>query len=219
MYFRIINSDACAHQTFLLADLEAGEAVVIDPLATQRTLLGALLAERDLCLRWILRSHLHQDEGDEDAALCALSGATLVVGQQAPTRQACHRAVHGEQLPFGHELVQVLATPGHTSHCLCFLWRDRLFCGDALDFAGTCRHPMDGDFGQLYDSLTSRVFTLPDETLVFPTHMNKGRSVFTVAEERRRQGRLLSSSREAFMTELALKRQQLRETCGLHREH
>ena len=59
MYFRILNNEASGELTYLLADQDAREAVLIDPRGRDLPLLAALLAERELRLRWVLRTHHH----------------------------------------------------------------------------------------------------------------------------------------------------------------
>jgi glyoxylase-like metal-dependent hydrolase (beta-lactamase superfamily II) len=203
MYFRTIEDLAESALTYLLADSAEQEAVVIDPLAGQSELIRALLDERDLRLGFVLRSHVHRPDPNACVELCRQTGARLVVGAQAPCRTAERRVGHGETLVFGGQVLRVLATPGHTPGCVSYLWRDRLFCGDAFDM-GACRAGnRDADAGKLFDSLTQRIFLLPGETLLFPAHFLKGRTVTTIAEERRRHARLGGASREAFVTGMA----------------
>ena len=57
-----------------------------------------------------------------------------------------------------------------------------------------------GDAGTLYDAVTQRLFTLPDETLVYPAHDYKGRTVSTIGEEKRLNPRFSDRSREQFIT-------------------
>ena len=59
MYFRILNNEASGELTYVLGDLDAREAVVVDPHACDSSVLLALLAERELRLRWVLRTHHH----------------------------------------------------------------------------------------------------------------------------------------------------------------
>src|ERR1035437_6771672 len=59
VYFRILSNDSSENLTYLLADQDAREAILIDPHGTDLPLLLALLAERDLRLRWVLRTHHH----------------------------------------------------------------------------------------------------------------------------------------------------------------
>jgi len=52
----------------------------------------------------------------------------------------------------------------------------------------------------LYDTVTQRLFTLPDETLVYPAHDYQGRTVSTIGEEKRVNARFGDRSREQFIT-------------------
>ena len=59
MYFRILHDPASGELSYLLADLDAREAVLVDPRGADLPVLLALLAERELRLRWVLRTHHH----------------------------------------------------------------------------------------------------------------------------------------------------------------
>lgn len=210
MYFRLIEHARDGALGYLLGDLDEREAVVVDPPADQTDLVRALLDERDLRLRYILRTHIHHPDRADSAALCEITGAHTAVGEHAPpcslSASRCKRLVHGETLVFGNELVRVLSTPGHTSGCVSYLWRDRLFCGDVFDVGSCVTGNQEADAGLLFDSLTRRILHLPDETLVFPAHGLHGRTVSTMSEQRKRLVQLSERSREAFVTEMAFKR-------------
>ena len=90
----------------------------------------------------------------------------------------------------------MLATPGHTPCSVSYLWRDRLFCGDTIEIDGCCEQTDESNAGQLFDSVTQRIFMLPDETLIFPGHDRGGRSISTVREERSRNRAYNGRSRE-----------------------
>lgn len=189
MYFRMLHDEASGCLTYLLADLDAGEAVVIDPRGADAELLSAMLAEHRLRLRWLLRTHEHDAlAGDESAALGALS---------APRVE--HRVPQSELLPFGNEHVRVLATPGHTAGCLSFLWRDRLFCGSLLAPTGCPYQPQPALPEALWDSVMRRVFLLPAETLLFSGRAQHARAVTTVLEQRRWHPWFGHAGRDAFL--------------------
>jgi glyoxylase-like metal-dependent hydrolase (beta-lactamase superfamily II) len=197
MYFRQMPHAATGALCYLIADLAAQEAVLVDPQAEQTELLLALLQERELRLIYVLRTHIHC-ESERCGGLCEYTGAQRVSGGR-PVDARSRSVGHGDTLVFGHEVLRVLATPGHTPDAVSFLWRDRLFCGDALHPAG-CPQPVDEtDAGQWYDSVTRRLFLLPDETLVFPGHVREGRTVSTIAEERQRNSAFACISRETFI--------------------
>ena len=66
-----------------------------------------------------------------------------------------------------------------------------MFTGDTL-LIGSCGRTdfQAGDPGRLFDSITQRLFTLPDETIVFPGHDCSGRQQSTIGEEKRNNPRL-----------------------------
>ena len=110
----------------------------------------------------------------------------------------------GNVVAFGKESLLVIATPGHTPGSSCFLWHDRLLTGDTLLIGGCGRTDFQqGDPGSLYDSITHRLFTLPDDTLVYPGHDYKGRRVSTIAEEKATNPRMAGKSREQFIEIMA----------------
>jgi glyoxylase-like metal-dependent hydrolase (beta-lactamase superfamily II) len=77
---------------------------------------------------------------------------------------------------------------------------DRVFTGDAL-LIGTCGRTdfQGGDAGALYDSITQRLFALPDDTIVYPAHDYQGRTSSTIGEEKRTNKRVVGRTREEFI--------------------
>jgi glyoxylase-like metal-dependent hydrolase (beta-lactamase superfamily II) len=190
MYFRLLHDDASGALSYLLADLDAGEAVLIDPRGADVPVLRAMLDEHRLRLRWVLRTHEHDaHQPDEPAALARLGAPS--VQHHAPERP--------QVLNFGHEHLRVLSTPGHTAGCLSYLWRDRLFCGGLLAADACPFQPWPELPEALWDSATQRVFTLPAETLVFTAHAAHTRAVSNVLEQRRRHPWLGGTTRDEFL--------------------
>ena len=196
MYFRLITCQCDGALGYLLGDADAGEAVAIDPAPGEHALLRGLLAERRVALRRILCTHLH-DGVREWPRLTRLAedldADGVIAGGDAPMDS--DRASDGAEIVFGDQVVRVLATPGHTAGSVSFLWHDRVFCGDLLDAAPVWL----ADPGDLYDSVTGKLFRLPDETLVFPGHRHRGRTVSTIGDERKRHPEFAAQGRDAFV--------------------
>ena len=205
MYFRILHDDNTGEFTYLLADPLAGEAVLIDPRARDLPVLAALLAERDLHLRWVLRTHHHDHQKPMEAQRLASLGVPLVQGDSGPKSQP---VVDGELFAFGSEALRVMRTPGHTRACLSFAWRDRLFCGGLLAVQACPSQPFPAEPQQLWDSVTQRIFSLSDETLLFTCHERHARAVSTVLEQRRWHPLFAQLSRDEFLTHMAALPQQ-----------
>lgn len=199
MYFRILNNETSGELTYVLGDLDAREAVVIDPHASDLSVLLALLAERELRLRWVLRTHHHDALHPNEPRQLERLGAPLIQGDSLQTLGLSDGAV----LPFGFEQIKVVRTPGHTPDCLSFTWRDRLFCGGLLAVTA-CPHqsrplaPQD-----MWDSVTQRIFSLPDETLLFTGHESHARAVSTVLEQRRWHPLFSGLTRDEFLARVA----------------
>lgn len=200
MYFRILHDETGGALTYLLADLDAREAVLVDPRGGDLPVLLALLAEHDLQLRWVLRTHQHDALQPQEPVLLKRLGAPLVQGEGLTGRQL---ASDGDILPFGNEFVRVLATPGHTGGCLSFAWRDRLFCGGLLAVDACPHQPQPAAPEALWDSVMQRVFTLPDETLLFASHERRARAVSTVLEQRRWHPFFAGLTRDEFLARVA----------------
>lgn len=199
MYFRILNNEASGELTYLLADQDAREAVLIDPHGCDLPVLSALLAERDLRLRWVLRTHQHDALQPDEHARLGVLGAPLVQGEALKALGFSD----GAALPFGGELVRVVPTPGHTPTCLSFAWRDRFFCGGLLAITACPHQPHPAAPEALWDSVTQRVFTLPDETLLFAGHELRARAVSTVLEQRRWHPFFAGLTRDEFLAHMA----------------
>jgi glyoxylase-like metal-dependent hydrolase (beta-lactamase superfamily II) len=200
--FRQLYDAPTAAYTYLIADTDAGAAVVIDP-ATERTVvtLLALLAELDLQLEYVLCTHSHPGDPAVAGAIRARTAARLAASQRTPVVADC-RLRHGDAITFGNEVIHVLGTPGHTPGCLSYLWRDRVFTGDALLIRACGQTDLpEADPGALYDSITQRLMVLPGDTLVYPGHATRGRTVSTISEEREHNPCVAGRSRDEFITQ------------------
>jgi sulfur dioxygenase len=206
--FRQLFDPTSSTYTYLLACDRTREAVLIDPVLDQHERDLALLAELGLRLRWLLDTHVHADHvtaaSQLKAALADGPAVTTAVGLACEAEGYERALSHGERLTFGDEHLDVIATPGHTRGSMSFLWRDKLFTGDALLIGGCGRTDFQGgDAGQLYDAVTQRLFPLPGETLVYPAHDYKGRRVSCIAEEREGNPRLAGKTRDEFIALMA----------------
>lgn len=206
--FRQLFDPVSSTYTYLLTCERTREAVLIDPVLEQRERDIALLAEAGVRPRWLLDTHVHADHVTAVSALKAAwpdaSTATTAVGLACDAEGYERALSQGDRLDFGDEHLDVIATPGHTPGSMSFLWRDRLFTGDALLIGGCGRTDFQGgDAGELYDAVTQRLFTLPGETLVYPGHDYKGRHVSCIAEEREGNPRLSGKTRDEFIALMA----------------
>lgn len=202
MYFRTLYDEVSGDLTYLLADMQARHAVLVDPHSRDLNVLAALLAEKDLQLRWVLRTHHHDQLHPEEVARLASLGVPVVQGDGTISGTpgcALYKPQDGEELPFGGEVVQVIATPGHTEGCLSYIWRDRVFCGGLLAVEECVYQPFAAAPHKLWDSVALRIFNLPGETLLFSGHALQARSVSTVLDQRREHHSLAACTRDEFL--------------------
>ena len=201
MIFRQLFDDATWTYTYLIADPKTKEAVFIDPVNTHVDEYIALLEQEGLTLKYSLETHVHADHITAGGLLRQKTGAQTAVHKLCGASTADIQIEDGDEFEFGEgEKIKVIATPGHTPGSISFLWRDRAFTGDALFIAGCGRTDFQGgNPGDLYDAITQRLFTLPDDTLVYPGHDYQGRWVSSIKQERTNNPRLTGKSREEFI--------------------
>lgn len=200
MIFRQLFDEESFTYTYFLADKESREAIFIDPVAVHVEDYLKLLAEHDCQLKYSLETHVHADHVTGSGLLRQRTSAQTGVNQQCGAESADLQLQHGDTLRFGKSSIHIIGTPGHTPGSSSFLIGDRLFTGDALLINGCGRTDFQGgDAKTLYDSIVQRLFTLPDETLVYPGHDYNGRRVSCIGQERAINPRLAGKTREEFI--------------------
>lgn len=199
MLFRQLFDRDSSTYTYLLADEQTRAAVLIDPVREQVERDLELIDELGLRLVYVLDTHTHADHVTGAGLLRERTGARTVTAVGAAPCADLHVA-DGHVLTVGDLSIEVLATPGHTDDSLSFRVGDRVFTGDALLIRAAGRTDFQsGDAGHLYASITERLFTLSDDTLVYPGHDYRGHTVSTIGEEKRFNRRIARRSREDFV--------------------
>lgn len=200
MIFKQFYDTESSTLTYLLADLETGEALLIDPVDRNIVDYLTALADQKLKLKYSIETHVHADHITAGGKLRELTQAQSAVSAQCGAESANIQLKEGDRLNIGRYEIQVIATPGHTVGSLTFLCENRLFTGDSLLINGCGRTDFQGgDAGVLYDSITQKLFTLADEILVYPGHDYQGRRVSCISQEKNTNVRLLNQSRESFI--------------------
>ena len=207
MIFRQLFDASASTFTYLLADTDSREAVLIDPVLEQTNPYLGLLRELNLKLEYVLDTHIHADHITAAGALRNKTGCNTGISAKANIACADLLLREGAIIHFGPHVIRVLETPGHTRTCLSYVCDTMVFTGDALLIDGCGRTDFqDGDAGLLYDSITRKLFALPGETRVFPTHDYHGRTSTTIDDQKRSNPRLCLN-RDDFirlMTEMSL---------------
>jgi len=190
--------------TYLLADASGSEAIIIDPVAEQIERDLALLRTHQLSLRYVLETHTHADHITSAGRLAEITGALSAAPMGCGIAPAAVQLQHGQTLRFGLDTLTAIHTPGHTAGSMSYLWRDCVFTGDCLLIEGCGRTDFQsGDAGAMYDSITQRLFTLPDATRVLPAHDYKGRHESSIGHEKLHNLRVSGRDRAAFVALMA----------------
>jgi rhodanese-related sulfurtransferase len=154
-----------------------------------------------LTLKYSLETHVHADHITAGGLLRQRLGTQTAVNELCGAESADIQIQDGDVFEIGsNEQIKVISTPGHTPGSSSFLWRDRVFTGDSLLIGGCGRTDFQGgDAGGQYDSITLRLFTLPDETLVYPGHDYNGNWISCIIQEKMQNPRLAGKTRDEFI--------------------
>lgn len=177
--------------TYLLGCDNTHEAVLIDPVASEIEHYAKLLAEKNLTLVYSLDTHVHADHVTAANQLRQKFGCKTVLHRNSGVGCGDIFITDKSAIRIGHILIEARYTPGHTNACTSYVVDGMVFTGDALLIDGCGRTDFqEGNASTLYDSIHQQIFSLPDETLVYPGHDYKGRLSSTVGQERLNNSRL-----------------------------
>lgn len=196
--------DVSSTYTYLLHDPVTREAAVIDPVIEQVERDLGVIQAHGLVLRWCIETHAHADHVTGTGQLAARLGARTAAPLHCGIDVAQHQVEAGDLIQFGGESLRALHTPGHTAGSVCYLWQHAghhvLFSGDTLLIGGCGRTDFQGGSArELYRSITTQLFTLPDDTIVYPGHDYKGRTASSIGAEKRDNPRLAGRSEAEFI--------------------
>ncbi len=187
--FRQLFDAVSSTYTYVIGDPQSREAVIIDTVFEQHFRDRALVQELGLKLLAVLDTHCHADHVTGAWLMQRATGCRIGISQRygAAVEGANLRFDHGDRVAFGERYLEVRATPGHTDGCVTYVTDDHCmaFTGDCLLIRGAGRCDFQqGNAGTLYRSITKQIFSLPNESLIFPGHDYCGRTMSSVGEER-----------------------------------
>lgn len=191
MHFKQLFEPVSSTYTYLLGCEDTGQAILIDPVVNSMDRDLRVIQELGLRLECTIDTHIHADHITGALELRKRTGCKIAA--PAIDRLPCVDLPieEGRPLRFGSIELSGLHTPGHTDGHFAYLAAERVFTGDALLIDGCGRTDFqNGDTDTLYRSVTEKLFTLADETLVYPAHDYTGRRVSSIAQEKGRNPRV-----------------------------
>jgi glyoxylase-like metal-dependent hydrolase (beta-lactamase superfamily II) len=176
--------------SYILTCPLTGDSVLVDVPAEASKILKAL---KETNPKYILITHNHMDHlgalTEIKSKLRIPIGAHRLDAKGLPLRPEI-LLEDGEEVPYGKTSLKVLYTPGHTPGSLSFLIHRYLIAGDTIFPGGPGKTRSPADLKLIIESITSKIFVLPDDTAIYPGHgdstlLGKEKEEFSVFSSRR----------------------------------
>jgi hydroxyacylglutathione hydrolase len=166
---------------YILVCRNTAQSVVVDAPADAGKILQLL---KETSPRYILITHNHMDHTGALSDLKSALGVPIAAHPADAGRlpvSADQLLNDGDVITFGDVQLSVLHTPGHTPGSICFLTGNYLIAGDTIFPDGPGKTGSPADFKKIVESLTGKIFVLPDDTQIFSGH---GKSTILGKERR-----------------------------------
>ncbi len=184
-----------SENTYVVWDEETFEGMIVDPGCIdpfEEKQLEDFIAERNISVKYLIITHCHIDHILGCRFIKEKYSPTFIVPEddlpllENADKQADTFGIEIEKLPspdeylsesskiiLGNSNIKVLSTPGHSpgEHCLYF--ENEKFCltGDVLFQKSIGRTDLwGGDYSILLNSIKEKLFTLPDDVIIYPGH-------------------------------------------------
>ena len=201
--------DRAESRSYIVADRNSGQAIIIDTVIENIERDLRITKELGLTLLFAIETHIHADHITGASLIKERTGAQIVYGGGAKgvVTGVDQFLFEDEALRFGNTVLTALATPGHTDGCTSYVLPGAVFTGDVLFIRGNGRTDLQGGSAEkLFDSVRKKLFTLPDDTIVYPGHDYQGRVSSTIGEEKQFNERLNLSINKGTFVEMMNRR-------------
>lgn len=174
---------------YIIADDNTKEAAVIDP-AGEFELIRDFIENNKLDVKYILLTHGHGDHigalrelrayskapvgihaSDESMLNNASINYSFMFSSNPIEEKSDFHPEDGEAFKLGASEFKILHTPGHTMGSIGILFGKDLISGDTLFARGIGRTDLPGgDYESIIKSISTKLFTLPEDIAVHPGH-------------------------------------------------
>ncbi|MDC1012961.1 MBL fold metallo-hydrolase [Gammaproteobacteria bacterium] len=188
--------------TYLIISAQKN-AAIIDPVFDQIPTYSKLIHELNINLGYSIDTHIHADHRSASAQLNNDFGCTTINGSKK-ANSSMQTICHHEVIFLDEIEIKAIYTPGHTDDSFCFLVSatepNIVFTGDTLLIRGNGRTDFqNGNPDELYDSITNELFTLDEQTIVYPGHDYNGNVSSTIFEEKNFNPRVANKTKKEFV--------------------
>jgi glyoxylase-like metal-dependent hydrolase (beta-lactamase superfamily II) len=210
----------CAAYLFGCGSL--GKCAVVDAHEEDVDAYIAFAESKGMRITQVIDTHVHADHRSGGPALAKKVGAAYRLHEAADVAIEFEPLTDGQEVELGNTRIKVLHTPGHTPESVSLVVTDLrrgtdpwfALTGDTLFVGAVGRPDLPGrareNAGELYDSIHTKLFTLPDALEVYPAHFAgsacgagmSGKPSSTIAFEKRNNP-LIAMSRAAFIEALS----------------
>ena len=177
--------------TYICYDENSKEAIVVDPSGHGERIVEEIV-KNDLKVSYIVITHCHIDHimgldkvkeftdakiicgyKDSDSINSAEKSLALNFHTTAPKSKVDIKVRENDSFKIGNSEFTIIDTPGHSDGGICIYFKDddTLFSGDTLFYESVGRTDFPGGSSkELLQNIKQKLFTLPENTRVFPGH-------------------------------------------------
>ena len=167
---RIKSEHSDNNYSYVVWCTKTSDCIVIDPNDPVSVL--NYIRDRGLSVKYVIDTHCHPDHilGNDPVIKVTLGkilvhplGFDLVSPRSATVED-------GEVIKFGEQEITVAYAPGHTPEHILLLMDGEAFTGDTLFLSGVGNLRHGGVAEDLFNTIETKILTLPDGTRVWPGH-------------------------------------------------